>query len=93
MAPQPLQASPRTACEPRGSGEGSSAYRTDLQTSWAFVLRNTRFQIIGTVYNVFSTEYGTTTCTAVSGCGSYETGETTSWATPRRYEIGLRFEF
>jgi hypothetical protein len=79
--------------EPRGSGEGSSAYRTDLQASWALVLRNTRFQIIGTVYNVFGTEYGTTTCTSVSGCGSYETGETTEWATPRRYEIGLRFEF
>ena len=79
--------------EPRGSGEGATAYNTDLQASWALDLRNTRIQIIGTVYNVFSTEYVTQVCTAVSGCGGYETGEATAWTTPRRYEIGLRLEF
>jgi hypothetical protein len=79
--------------EPRGSREGSSEYRIDLQAAWAFDVKNTRVQLIGTVYNLLSTEYGILVCTGISGCGDYALGETTEWETPRRYELGFRVEF
>jgi hypothetical protein len=78
--------------EPRGSQEAFDAYSLDLQLSKGFTISQLRFVLIGSVFNVFSTEYGTGVCDGV-GCGSYELGEATSWATPRRYEVGFRFEF
>jgi outer membrane receptor protein involved in Fe transport len=80
--------------EPRGSRDAFNSYRLDLQVTKGFTIANRlRLALIGTVYNTFSTEYGTDVCDIVYGCGEYEMGDATEWATPRRYEIGFRIEF
>jgi outer membrane receptor protein involved in Fe transport len=80
--------------EPRGSRDAFDAYRLDLQLSKGFTIANrVRMVLIGTVYNTFSTEYGTSVCDSPRGCGDYEMGEATTWSRPRRYELGFRIEF
>ena len=80
--------------EPRGSRDGFTAYNLDLQVTKGFTIANrVRLALIGTVYNTFSTEYGTGICDIDYGCGQYEMGDATTWTTPRRYEVGFRVEF
>lgn len=80
--------------EPRGSREGFSASNLDLQLSKGFTISNrVRLVAIGSVYNTFSTENAIAVCSAVSGCGQYETGEASAWSLPRSYELGFRIEF
>jgi len=79
--------------EPRGSRDAFTAYNLDLQLSKGFTVNNLRFVVIGSVYNAFSTEYATGVCNYVGDCGQYEMGEATTWARPRSYEVGVRFEF
>jgi hypothetical protein len=80
--------------EPRGSRKGFTAYNLDLQVTKGFTIANrVRLALIGTIYNTFSTEYGTAVCDIVYGCGDYEMGDATTWTTPRRYEVGFRVEF
>jgi hypothetical protein len=81
--------------EPRGNREGpDDAWNLDLQVSWGLPLGSTRIELIGSVFNVFSNEDITGVCTSINGCGSAgDLGDATSWRTPRRYEVGFRFEF
>ena len=79
--------------EPRGSREAFDAYNLDLQFSKGFTISQLRLVLIGSIYNTFSTEYGTGVCNSPSGCGQYEMGDATTWTTPRRYEVGFRIEF
>ena len=80
--------------EPRGSRDAFNGYNLDLQLSKGFTISNrVRLVAIGSVYNTFSTENGTSVCSLVSGCGSFEMGEALSWTLPRRYELGFRVEF
>jgi hypothetical protein len=79
--------------EPRGSNEAFDAYNLDLQLSKGFTISGVRLVLIGSVYNTFSTEYGTGVCNSVSGCGEYEPGDATTWRRPRSYEVGFRIEF
>ncbi len=80
--------------EPRGSRDGFDAHNLNLQLSKGFTFGNrVRLLLIGTVYNTFSNEYGTSVCNLISGCGAFETGEAISWNLPRSYELGLRIEF
>jgi len=58
-----------------------------------FTISRVRLVLIGSVYNAFSTEYGTGVCNGVSGCGEYEPGDATTWRRPRSYEVGFRIEF
>ncbi len=79
--------------EPRGNREGEDAYGLDLQVSKGFRVGPTRLVLIGSVFNVFSTEYVTEICEDLSGCGNFALGDPAEWATPRRYEVGFRVEF
>jgi hypothetical protein len=80
--------------EPRGNREGEDAYRVDLQVSKGFTLGRTRLVLIGSVFNVLSTEFVTGVCPAQSGCGGiFDQGDPDEWAQPRRYEVGFRVEF
>ena len=79
--------------EPRGSREGADFYQLDLQVSKGFTISKVRLVLIGTVFNTFSNENATSVCRGIGGCGSYEMGDFTDWQTPRRYEVGFRFEF
>ena len=79
--------------EPRGSREAFDAYLLDLQLSKGFTFGQVRIVLIGSAFNVFSTEYPTGVCDEISGCGEYEMGDAETWAIPRRYEVGFRIEF
>jgi hypothetical protein len=81
--------------EPRGSGVGYDNYQLDLQFAKGFGLgAGTRIELIASVFNVFSNEQPIEVCEAISGCfGEVELGGPTDWQTPRRYELGFRFEF
>jgi hypothetical protein len=77
--------------EPRGSRRGEPNYQLDLQIAKGFSLGATDLQLFLTVLNVLSSEQPV----------EYETGalEVLPWGTPleyqlpRRWEIGVRFEF
>jgi hypothetical protein len=80
--------------EPRGSREGDEAYALDLEVRKGFNLGETNLQLIATVLNAFSTEYTTAVCELAEGCaGDIPLGGSTEFAVPRRYEVGVRFEF
>ena len=49
--------------------------------------------LIGSAYNVFSSENATSVCSQISGCGTFQQGDYMSWQIPRRYELGFRVEF
>ncbi len=77
--------------EPRGSREGpDNAYQLDLQVTWGLPIGSTRLEFIGSVFNVFSNEDVTGVCESIN-CSVL--GEPDAWRTPRRYEVGFRFEF
>ena len=77
--------------EPRGNREGpDDIYNLDLQVTWGLPLGSTRLEFIGSVFNVFSTEPVTGVCESIN-CSVV--GAPDAWATPRRYEVGFRFEF
>ena len=85
--------------EPRGSRDGSDSYQLNLQLTKGFTIRGVRLALIGSAYNVFSSEQPTAVCAHISGCGldeggaPIEMGDPTDWQTPRRYELGFRVEF
>jgi hypothetical protein len=82
--------------EPRGSRTaGDDRWNLDLQVSKGFsVGGNVRIELIASVFNTFSDEYVTDVCDDVGGCGSAGAlGDPIDWATPRRYEAGIRLEF
>jgi hypothetical protein len=82
--------------EPRGSREaGQDRWNLDLQVSKGFALGSqVRIELIASVFNAFSNEYVTQVCDDVGGCGSTgDLGDAIDWATPRRYEAGIRLEF
>jgi hypothetical protein len=81
--------------EPRGNRDGASIYQLDLQVSKGFTVgQSLRLVLIGSAFNVFSSENVTGICIAINGCGGDTlTGGATGWQTPRRYEVGFRVEF
>ena len=80
--------------EPRGSRDAFDAHGLNLQLSKGFTFGNSvRMVLIGTVYNTFSTEYGTDVCSLSMGCGGFAMGDATDWSLPRSYELGFRLEF
>ncbi|HEX2121582.1 MAG TPA: TonB-dependent receptor [Thermoanaerobaculia bacterium] len=104
--------------EPRGSRRLPHFHQLDLQLQKDFNIRNFRFGLIGSVFNVLSTEIPLTINgnagtrarwndvtdpssglfidpDQVAGPNrlSPTFGQYTSWQRPRRYEVGVRFEF
>jgi hypothetical protein len=79
--------------EPRGSYRANDNWNLDLSLSWKLNLGALRTEIIGVVYNVFGQEQVNGVCGTATGCGTYTFGQATSWATPRRFEVGFRIEF
>jgi hypothetical protein len=80
--------------EPRGNRDGASIYQLDLQLSKGFTVgQSLRLVLIGSVFNVFSSENVTGICSSINNCGSAGTGDATAWQVPRRYEVGFRVEF
>jgi hypothetical protein len=85
--------------EPRGNRTANDDYQIDFQLSKGFTLGAVRLELIGSVYNLLSSERPTGVCDHISGCGNPEgeglvpLGAPTSWQEPRRYELGLRVEF
>jgi hypothetical protein len=79
--------------EPRGNREANDGYQLDLQLSKGFTAGRVRIVLIGSVFNVFSSEQAVAVCQRVSGCGAIEMGEPIEWQIPRRYEVGFRVEF
>ncbi len=80
---------------PRGSRDGDSLYQVDLQLNKGFTVGSSvRLVLIGSVFNVFSSEQVTGVCVSIDGCGGdTATGGATNWQIPRRYELGFRVEF
>ena len=79
--------------EPRGSREEGGGSQLDLQLSKGFAAGKVRFVLIGSAFNVFSSEQPSAVCELISGCGGFEMGEPIEWQIPRRYEVGFRVEF
>lgn len=79
--------------EPRGSREGSSQQRLDLQLAKAFDVGRLRLQLIGTVINVLDNENAVRVCDDVDGCGEFGFEEAIDWQSPRYFELGVRLEF
>jgi hypothetical protein len=85
--------------EPRGSRDANDHYQLDLQLTKGFTVGPVRLALIGSAYNVFSSEQPTAVCGHISGCGvagngdPIDMGDPTNWQTPRRYELGFRVGF
>ena len=79
--------------EPRGNREAKGEHQLDLQLSKGFNAGPVRLVLIGSVFNVVSSEQPTWVCDRISGCGGIEMGEPVEWQIPRRYEVGFRVEF
>jgi hypothetical protein len=85
--------------EPRGSRDANDLYQLDLQLTKCFTVGGVRLALIGSVFNIVSSERPTAVCAHASGCGvseggaPIEMGDPTDWQTPRRYELGFRVEF
>jgi hypothetical protein len=79
--------------EPRGNREANDEHQLDLQLSKGFTVGSVRLAVIGSVFNVFSSEQQVAVCQWISGCGGFEMGEPIEWQIPRRYEVGFRVEF
>lgn len=80
---------------PRGGAEANENHRLDLQVAKGFDFgRNAHFQLIASVYNALDDEQATRVCTRSRGCWrGIEVGEPTRYREPRRFEVGVRFEF
>ena len=85
--------------EPRGSRDANDVYQLDLRLEKGFAVGPARVALIGSAYNVFSSEQPTALCEHISGCGIQADGAPIAmanpidWQTPRRYELGFRVEF
>jgi hypothetical protein len=85
--------------EPRGNRTANENYQIDIQISKGFALGAVRFELIGTVYNLLSSEQPVDVCGRVSGCadpegeGIVSLGAPVDWQKPRSYELGFRVEF
>jgi hypothetical protein len=79
--------------EPRGYREANHGYQLDLQLTKGFTAGRVRLAVIGSVFNVFSSEQPVAVCQRISGCDDIEMGEPLVWQIPRRYELGFRVEF
>jgi hypothetical protein len=80
--------------EPRGSREGDDRYQLDLELKKGFGFGGNRVELIGTVFNVFGDEQVIDVCELQGGCaGDLDLGGASEFSTPRRYEVGVRFEF
>ncbi len=88
--------------EPRGSRNANSTYNLDLEASKGWTLGAVRLELIGTIYNVLSSERATDVCEQYTdGCTTTDKdttvhvdfGQPITWQTPRRYEVGFRVEF
>ena len=79
--------------EPRGSREAEDNHQLDLQVTKGFTVGRTRLQLIAAVYNLFSVEQPIWVCNNVDNCGEFDLGDPIEWQLPRRFELGLRFEF
>lgn len=83
--------------ERRGSREGNSNYRLDLQLSKAFSFGGVDLSLIGSVINALDSERPTRRCEDVNGCALggdvVDLGDPIVWQTPRRYQAGIRVVF
>ena len=79
--------------EPRGSREANSNYQLDLQLTKGFAIGHTRLLLIGSVFNVFSSERPIDVCWHISGCGDFEMGDAIDWQIPAATRSGVRLEF
>jgi hypothetical protein len=79
--------------DPRGSFRADDTFNIDLEVRKAFQLGPVRTAVIATLQNVTSEESVTQVCENEDGCGSVDFGGALNHARPRRYQVGLRFEF
>jgi hypothetical protein len=85
--------------EPRGNRTANDNHQIDIQVSKGFTLGRVRLELIGSVYNLLSSEQPIWVCGRVSGCvnpegeGLVPLGAPIDWQEPRSYELGLRVEF
>ncbi len=76
--------------EPRGNRRApDDFYQIDLGITKAFQIKDFSIELIGSIVNVLSDEIPTTYGTEEF----YNWGQPSEWQDPRRYEIGVRFEF
>ena len=83
---------------PRGAIPGDENYQLDLQVNKYFRFGDYNLQLIAAVVNVFDSERPIDHCERDDGCLDVEgnevlLGDPINWQRPRRYEIGVRFEF
>ena len=86
----------RANTEPRGSLEANENHRLDLQAARGFRLgSDKRIELIAAIYNVLDDEQSIRVCTRSRGCGrrDIDLGGPTRYWEPRRFEVGVRFEF
>lgn len=80
--------------DPRGSHEANDLYWLDIELRRGFRFGdNKRLELIGTAYNLLDDEHVTGVCGRASNCDDIDFGQPTSYGQPRRFEVGLRFEF
>jgi hypothetical protein len=77
--------------EPRGSRRGKNAYQLDVQVTKGFQFGDVHMEAVLTVINLFSNERPAGWDTSYFSGDPW--GTTVAWQQPRRYELGLRFEF
>jgi len=82
-----------TFLEPRGNRDAGSYHQLDLQFGKGFTIGPTHLELLATVVNVLDTELTYLVCENVTGCGTYEMGDTIAWQQPRRYGLGFRVAF
>ena len=83
--------------ERRGSRQGNETYQLDLQLAKAFAVGGVDLSLIGSVFNVLSTERPTRRCEDASGCAVGDDvvglGDPIVWQRPRSYQAGVRVVF
>lgn len=79
--------------DPRGSYEGDDLLAIDLDVRKAFQFGAVRSTLVATVQNLTSEEKVTLVCENEDGCGSVDFGGALDHQRPRRYQVGVRFEF
>ncbi|MCP3957890.1 MAG: TonB-dependent receptor [bacterium] len=83
---------------PRGAIPGNENYQLDLQLNKYFRFGDSNLQLIAAMVNVFDSERPTDHCERDDGCldvegNDVDLGDPINWQRPRRYEVGVRFEF
>lgn len=79
--------------DPRGSYEGDDLMAIDVDLRKAFQFGPVRSTLVATIQNLTSEEKVTVVCENEDGCGSVDFGGALDHQRPRRYQLGLRFEF